>query len=89
MIRQYNEVRCDICHKTKVTDLGKVPVDMVAKVVVDTNVHYENRAYKYEDVCYTCANKILQFIETLQKGDDENETNKVQEHNGTETGGIE
>ena len=73
MIRQYDEVKCDICHKTKVTDIGKVPVYMVVQVIIDTNAHYENCEHKYEDVCYECAQKILRFIETLQKGDDEDE----------------
>ena len=50
MIRQYNEVKCNICHKTKATDIGKVPIDMVAQAIVDTNVHYENREHKYEDI---------------------------------------
>ena len=63
MERQYNEVTCDLCGKVKTTDIGKVPVDMTGEITISKNVFYENQTVKYENVCTTCINSLLNCID--------------------------
>lgn len=63
--RQFNEVTCDICGKKKVTDIGKCPVDMCGKVVINYNVFYENREREFSNVCRECTDKIVLYIGQL------------------------
>ena len=66
MERQYNEVTCDICKKSKTCDVGKCPIDLTGEVTVSKNVFYQNQTEKYTNVCTDCINKILDYVHSLE-----------------------